>query len=157
MHVMGAWTQESKDLKEILDKVESFRKEEKMFLQLFDQSKVVGKEHLLWAHQKAEETFEQGTNRADDLEIETLLWASAEWQIKDALEKMGIEDEGEKVAVLIEKEPEKFLDYMGWSRDDTILEPAKEKLKAFGVTDKEISSVDKPYDLVFEKMATSIL
>jgi len=157
IHVMGARTQESKDLDEILHKVESFRKEEEAFLQLFDQSKVVGKEHLLWAHQKAEKTFEQGTNRADDLEIETLLWASAEWQIKDALDKMGIKEGAEKVAILIDKDEEQFLDNMGWSRDDTILEPTEKKLKAFGVTDKEMSSVDKPYDLVFEKMATSIL
>jgi len=157
MYIVGAQLKEPKDLENIFDLVESYRKENEVFLQLFDPSKVIGKQHLLWAHQKAEETFEQGTNRADEQEIETLLWASAEWQIKDALDKMGIEDETEKVAVLIEKEPKKFLDYIGWIRDDTILKPNKEKLKAFGVTDKEMSSVDKPYELVFEKMATSIL
>ncbi len=157
MRVIGARIKKSKNSREILDRVESYRKEQDVFLQLFDQSMVVGKEHLMWAHQKAKESFEQKTNRADNLEIEILLWASAEWQIKDALDKMGIEDGVNKMAVMIDEDPKNFLDYMGWSRDDTILEPTEKKLKFFGITDEEISSVDKPYDLVFEKMATSIL
>ncbi len=157
MHVIGAKIEETSDSKKILDKVESYRKEKDVFLQLFDQSKVVGKEHLLWAYQKAEESFEQESNRADDLEIETLLWASAEWQIKDALHKMGIKDSTEKVGMMIDGDPKLFLDFMGWSRDDSVLEPSIEKLKAFGIGDNEINSVDTPYELVFEKMATSIL
>lgn len=157
MYVVGALLEGQEDSEDIFDRIESYREENDVFLQLFDQSKVIGKEHLKWAHKKAEETFEQGTNRANDLEIETLLWASGEWQIKDALDKMGIEGRIEKVAVLIDENPDKFLDQMKWSRNDEILEPTKEKLKAFGVTENEISSVDKPHDLVFEKMAASIL
>lgn len=157
MYVIGALVEEQEDLGNIFDMVESYRKENGVFIQLFDPTKVIGKQHLLWAHQKAKETFKQGRNRADDLEIETLLWASAEWQIKDALDKIGIEEGTEKIAILTDEEPEKFLHYMGWSHDDNILEPTTKKIKSFGVTDEEINSVDKPYDLIFEKMATSIL
>lgn len=157
MYVIGARIKEEKDSEEILERVESYRKEEGVFLQLFDQSKVIGKEHLLWAYQKAEESFKHGSNRADDLEIETLLWASAEWQIKDALKKMGVVDGAEKVAIMIEEDPECFLDFMRWTQDDSVLEPSMKKLKTFDIGEDEISSVDSPYDLVFEKMATSIL
>lgn len=157
MYVVGALLEEPADSTEVFDKVEYYRKEKDVFLQLFDQSKVIGKQHLEWGHQKAEKTFEHKTNRADDLEMETLLWASAEWQIKDAIDKMGIKDGSDKVAVMIDEEPNIFLDHMGWSREDKILEPTMEKLKSFGVTDKEIRYVERPYDLVFEKMATSIL
>ncbi|MFW6064490.1 MAG: KEOPS complex subunit Cgi121 [Candidatus Natronoplasma sp.] len=157
MYVVGARLERPADPGDIFDMVESYRKEKGVFLQLFDQSKVIGAQHLKWAHQKAEETFEQKSNRADDLEIETLLWASAEWQIQDALDKMGIKDGAEKVAVMIDEEPDLFLVHMGWSREDDILEPTMKKLESFGVADKEINSVDRPYDLVFEKMATSVL
>jgi len=157
MYVIGARIDEAKDSKEVLERVEYYRKEKDVFLQLFNQEKVVGKEHLLWAFQKAEECFKHGTNRADNIEIETLLWASAEWQIKDAFEVIGIEDGAEKAAIMIDEDPKFFLDFMEWSREDSILKPSMNKLKAFGIGENEINSVDAPYDLVFEKMAISIL
>ncbi len=157
MYVIGAITDEAEDSKDVLDRVESYRKENDVFLQIFNPSKVVGKEHLQWAHQKAEECFKNDTNRADDREIETLLWASAEWQIKDALGMIGIEEEVEKVAVMIDEEPESFIEYMGWTRDDSILEPSIEKLRSLDISEDELNTVDSPYDLIFEKMATSIL
>ncbi len=157
MYVVGARLKEPADLKKTLEKIESYRKENGVFLQLFDHSKVIGAEHLEWAHQKAEETFEQKSNRADDPEIETLLWASAEWQIQDALDKMGIDDGAKKIAVMIDSDAGPFLDFMGWTRDDSVLEPSVKKLKEFGIGEDEIGSVDSPYDLVFEKMATAII
>lgn len=159
MQVIGVKIEEPREAQEIFDDIESYREKHDIFLQILEPEKVIGVEHLLWAFQKAEESFENGSNRADSLEIETLLWASAEWQIKDALDKMGIEDNAEQAAVMIddESEIENLLDSMNWTRDDEVLEPTEEKLKRFGIDEKEIRSVDDPYDLVFEKMATSVL
>ncbi|MBS3817853.1 MAG: hypothetical protein KGY76_09870 [Candidatus Thermoplasmatota archaeon] len=157
MKILGARIEEPESAKEIFKEVENYREEKDTFIQLFDVEKVVGREHLLWALQKAEECFENGENRADSLEMETLLWSSAEWQIKDALDKMGIEDGAKKAVVMIDGDEEKFLEYMGWNRDDDLLEASEDKLKNFGVEEKLISTTEKPYDLVFEKMATSIL
>ncbi|MFP3871548.1 MAG: KEOPS complex subunit Cgi121 [Candidatus Aenigmatarchaeota archaeon] len=159
MQVIGVKTSVSTSSDEILEDIEEYRRKKEVFIQIFDSDKVIGKEHLQWAYQKAKECFENGTNRADSLEIETLLWASAEWQIKDALDKMGVKDHDEEAVVLIEDEVslENLLDFMGWTRDDDLLKLDKKKLKDFGIQEEEIEAVDDPYELVFEKMATSIL
>ncbi len=157
MRILGARLKEAKSSDEIFTKVDTYRKENEVFIQLLDTKKVIGEEHLIWAYEKAEEVFKKGTNRANSPEMETLLWASAQWQIKDAIEKMGIDDDVEEVALIIEKDEDDFLEYMGWVKDDDILEPDIEKLKNFGLKDEEINSVSDPFDLVFEKMATSIL
>ncbi len=155
MKVIGVRFEGKKDIDDIFSKVETYRKENEVFLQLFDPSKVIGKDHLLWAHQKAVEAFDNGENRADSIEIETLLWASAEWQIKDAIDKMGVKDD--KAVIMIDGDPRDFLGSMEWERDDKILEPTEEKLMNFGIDQTEIDSVDRPFDLVFEKMSTSVL
>ncbi len=159
MKVIGIETSEAENSEEVLEKLDEFKEEHDVFIQVFDAGKVIGDEHLLWAYQKAEESFESGTNRANSLEIETLLWASAEWQIKDALEKMGLKDDAEKGVVLIEHEEliRDLLDFMDWSRDDDAFEPDREKLREFGVKETEMRSVEEPIELVFEKMATSVL
>ncbi len=159
MKVIGIDTNEAKKSEEVLEKLDEFKEEHDVFIQVFDAGKVIGDEHLLWAYQKAEESFESGTNRANSIEIETLLWASAEWQIKDALAKMGLKDDAEKGVVLIEREEliRDLLDFMDWSRDDDAFEPNQEKLKEFGVKETEMRSVEEPIELVFEKMATSVL
>ena len=157
MHVLGVNIKEPKDAQEIFEMIEDYREKNEVFIQIFDHSKVVGEEHLLWAFNKAEDTFEQGNNRANDLEIETLLWSSGEWQIKEAIAKMGLDDKAENAALLIGEEPSGFLNFMDWGRDDSLLEAGREKLKAFGIKEEEIESVEKPEDLFFEKMSTSIL
>ena len=157
MKICGVKFDKKYNTDELLDIIESYRKENDIFIQLFNHEKVIGKEHLIWAYDKAEEMMEQETNRADSLEIETLLWASAEWQIKSAIRKMGVPDNSDKAALLIEREMDIFLDEMDWEREDDLLNPSLEKLKRFGVDEKEIESVTEPYDLVFEKMSTSIL
>ncbi len=157
MKILGARIDGPKSAEDIFGRVDSYREENDIFIQLFDAEKVIGEEHLIWALQKAEEAFDDGSNRANSLEMETLLWASAQWQIKDAIDKMGIDDGAEEVALIVEKDEDAFLEYMRWVKDDDILEPSKEKLKNFGLKDEEIGSVSGPFDLVFEKMATSIL
>ncbi|GEM_PF-1363524 len=159
MHVIGVKMKETKSAQDIFDALDGYRKKNDIFIQIFDVDKVVGKEHLFWAYQKAEESFGNKSNRANSLEIETILWASAEWQIKDALDKMGIDDGAEEAAVMIDDKThlDGILNLINGKRDDALLEPTEEKLKNFGIDEEEIGSVVVPYDLVFEKMATSVL
>ena len=157
MKVCGVEFDKRYDTEELLDLIESYRAENDIFIQLFNHEKVVGKDHLLWAYDKAVERRDQGNKRADSLEIETLLWASAEWQIKDAIEKMGVPENSDKAVLMIEEELAGFLKCMNWERQDDLLEPSIEKLKRFGIDDNEIKSVTQPFDLIFEKMSTSIL
>ncbi len=137
--------------------VEKYRKTKDCFVQLFDDKVVVGREHLNWAYEKALYTTKRGTNRCDSLEMETLLWASGHRQIKNAIDKMGLHDDAEEAVVMASDNLNSFLEYMGWQRDDSILEPSIEKLLALGMTKEEIETTDKPYDLVFEFMATSVI
>lgn len=157
METVGVKIEEKVDPEEIFEQIESYRERTDDFVQVFDRSKVVGMEHLLWAYQKAEECFDNGTNRADSIEIETLLWSSGKWQIKNAIDKMGLKEGSDGAALLVDGDVEELLEYMGWERDDDILEASEDKLKAFGISVEEIDSVESPEDLVFEKMATSVL
>ena len=157
MKVCGVEFNKRYDTEELLDLIESYRAENDIFIQLFNHEKVVGKDHLLWAYDKAVERRDQENNRADSLEIETLLWASTEWQIKDAIKKMGVPENSDKAVLMIEEGLNRILKEMDWKRQDDLLEPSIEKLKGFGIDDKEIESVSQPFDLIFEKMSTSIL
>ncbi len=137
--------------------VEKYRKTNKGFVQLFNEKVVVCREHLIWAYEKALYTTKKGTNRGDSLEMETLLWASGQRQIKNAIGKMGLQDDAEEAVVMAGDNLNSFLEYMGWERDDSILEPSMEKLITLGITKEEIETTDRPYDLVFEFMATSTI
>ncbi len=141
---------------DIFKRVEEYRRNSGDFVQLFNHEVVVGREHLLWAHEKARYSMENGNNRGDTLEMETLLWAAGERQIKNAIGKMGLQDNAVNVVVMVD-DPVSFLRFMGWERDDTILEPSVDKLLALGVTMEEIETTHRPYDLVFEYMATSVV
>lgn len=157
MKVCGVRFNKKHDSGELIGIIDSFRKEKDIFIQLFNHHKVIGEEHLLWAYDKAEEMMEQKSNRADSIEIETLLWASGEWQIKEAIEKMGVPKRTDKAVLMIEEDLDDLLEEMDWKRDDDLLKPSIEKLKKFGINEKEIESVTDPYDLIFEEMSTSIL
>ncbi len=157
MKVCGVEFDRSHDPDELLKKIEEYKNKDEIFIQIFNHKKVIGEDHLLWAYQKATECMDQNSNRADSLDIETLLWASAEWQIKEAIDKMGVPEKSKKAVIMVEKDLDRFLTEMGWERNDELLEPTIDKLKRFGIGQEEIESVTEPYDLIFEKMSTSIL
>ncbi len=155
--VFGAECEEDINLDELIVRVEEFRGEHDRFFQLFDPDMVVCKEHLEWAYDKAVYCLENGYNRADNLEIEMLLWSSGEMQIKNAIKKMGVKDGCKKMIAATDADIDLVLAEMNWKRDDSILSPSIEKLKNYGVTESELETTEDPLDLVFEKMATSLL
>ncbi len=157
VEVIGAKIPKPLSSDSILDEVDKYRKERDVFVQVFDHEKIVGKEHLQWAYDKAVYCFNEGVNRSKSLEIETLLWSSGKWQIKNAIKKMGIKDHSKNAVVILDSDPKDFLNFMDWEREDRVLKPSLKKLKKMGITDVEIESTDKPYDLIFEKMATAVL
>ena len=154
---IGCKMEPSSDIDEIFERLERYRKEKSIFIQVFDAEMIIGKDHLIWAYDKALRNFDQKTNRADSLEIETLLWSSGKRQIKNALNKMGIKKSSKNVAILSDSNISDLLSDMGWEKDDNVLAPSKEKLEKHDITTEEINSVDEPYDLIYEKMSLSIL
>ena len=157
MKISGVKIQEPKSASEIFNQVEEYRRVHSVFIQLFNHEMVIGREHLLWAYDKAEYLMGVGKNRSGSLEMETLLIASGEWQIKEAIRKMGLKDDAHHTVVMVDDLMDDFLDDMGWIRDDSVLSPSLDKLMAFGITEEEINTTKKPYDLVFEIMATSFV
>ncbi len=155
MNIAGVNINEPESSASIFKRVEDYRDKTGIFVQIFDHNKVVCREHLLWAYEKALHTLDNGTNRGDSLEMEALLWASGRRQIKKAIRKMGLPDNARQAIVMVEGELDSFLEYMGWEQDDSMLEPSIDKLLALGITKEEIETTDRPYDLVFEYMSTS--
>lgn len=124
---------------------------------LMDADMVFGKIHIESAVEHAARAFENETNTATSRMMEVMLYASGERQLSTAIKKMGIKDKTERIAVIVSdsKKLEEVMDSLDIRRDDTVLEGKVENLPAFGITEKEISSVQKErvLDLVLERVA----
>lgn len=112
-------------------------------IQAVDAGLVAGKDHLEYAVEQAEKAFKRGTNICSDPKIEALVRASAQRQIKKALELFGVNNSRE-VYVLCEKLPSGILkkyDCVEDSSDDITRDKYEALKKAFNVEDAEISAV----------------
>lgn len=89
--------------------------------------------------------------------METLLYASGERQISDALRKMGIRNGTKEIALVAFGgfNVDEFAAAAGLEWDDSVLEGDPSFLQEFGVSKKEMESVpsEKVEDLVLEKVA----
>jgi KEOPS complex subunit Cgi121 len=126
-------------------------------LQLLDARLVCGRDHLVAAYEHAERAMREGTNAAKSLAVEFVLYASGERQIGNALAKMGIRSDTTEFAVVafggLDVAP--ALAALALTRDDSVLKPSRQKLRAFGLSDVEVDSVpgDRQADLVLERVA----
>lgn len=123
-------------------------------VQIIDATRVAGTPHLFFAFLNAQKSFEQGLARSENLEIETLLYASGNRQINKAIEMLGIRSQTSNIAIIIfvstEKESKtaegKLIELIPGSRDDDVLEIKGESKinvlkKIFGVRDLEIETM----------------
>jgi KEOPS complex subunit Cgi121 len=148
------------DTDDFLKKVGSFAKNNGLVIQVVDANLVYGKNHLISAANHASRAMERKTNTTNSLEMEILLYASGERQLKLAIPKMGVKENGTKVAFVLvgdkiySKIIDEFLSILSLSRDDKVLEGNEDTLKKFGLND-EIKTVtkDKYGDLILEKVA----
>ncbi len=125
-------------------------------LQILDARLVCGADHLTSAFEHAERAMREGTNVAKSLAVEFVVYASGERQIADALAKMGIrEDTTEFAIVVFGGGANGVLEALNLERDDSVLAATPAKLRAFGLTDAELSSVplEQAADLVLERVA----
>lgn len=116
---------------------------------------VFGSDHLRSALFHAKRAIREGTNSADALEMETLLYASGERQLSTAISKMSVDADTEEVVVALLSEGDLTKD-----ADWRTLEPrpsgaSVEALRRFGISDAEISTVseDRLGDIVLERVA----
>ncbi len=116
---------------------------------------VFGRDHLASALLHAKRAFDEATNSADSLEMETLLYASGERQLSSAIAKIGVTEETREV-VVARLSGDGFQPDAGWELlGDRPTRLSVEQLRAFGISDAEISTVpeSRVADLVLERVA----
>ena len=161
-------------IKDVNGFFEHVRKEvREAHVQFFDAKSIAGQQHLYFAALNALKAFERKSNISSGLAIEALLYASAQRQIRKAVDMLGIKENSSQVAVLIIAENRQEIDdylkvisrLMSGERDDNVLELTYEKIegikKLFGVSDLEIEAklrrkgleMEALVDLVIEHVA----
>jgi tRNA threonylcarbamoyladenosine modification (KEOPS) complex Cgi121 subunit len=109
----------------------------KVEVQFFDAKLIATWEHLYFAALNALTAFQNGYNISKSLAMETLLYASAQHQIRKAMQLFGTKTLSSKIAVLIIGEHaetvkttlELVQNELGGKRDDKVLELTQAKLK----------------------------
>lgn len=140
--------------------------------QFFNAKLVATWQHLYFASLNALTAFKNQTNISKSLAVETMLYASAQRQIRKAMELIGIKVGVSEIAVLVIGEDAEKVDstlsyiaeLVDAKRDDKVLMLSEEKIralrKAFEISDVEIEAVISKgglekavVDLVTERMA----
>jgi len=121
-------------------------------VQFFNAELIAGCEHLYFAVLNALKAFENKLNISNSLAVEVLLYASAQRQIKKAVELLGIKPSSSNVAVLVLAETESKVNktletvshLMLGEQDDSVLELTNEKFdgirKLFGISESELNA-----------------
>ncbi len=150
----------------------TMEKQSDVAVQFFNADLVATWQHLYFAAVNALLAFRNRENISRSLEVEVILYASAERQIRKAIEFMGVKRGSANIAVvLIAKKPEStkialsaVTKCIGSEPNETVLKLSKEKTKlirkAFDISKTEIETVAEKnqieqalVDLVIEKMA----
>lgn len=161
-------------IKDIEEFLKIIRKEEPLNveIQFFDAKFVATWQHLYFAALNALTAFKNKENISKSLAMETMLYASAQRQIRKAMNLIGIKPDSSEIAVLmIGEKPETVRSALSMvskhakaKSDDTVLELSKGKAtiiqKIFGISSVELKTVMKKddseralTDLVIERMA----
>jgi len=140
-------------------------------VQFFDAGLVASWQHLYFAVLNALLAFKNERNISKSVAMETILYASAQRQIRKAINFIGLKCNATDVAMVIIGENAKSVRMLlsavskavDKEPDDTVLEISEKKAQsireAFGITDIELEAVQKNddkevlVDLVIEKMA----
>jgi len=150
--IIGFKSAEIIDVDQFVEKVRGAAKPTPV--QIFDADRVSGFEHLFFAVLNALRSFSQKKNIAGTIDLEILLYASGQRQIRKALEMVGVKSGTSRVAVLIladdkskvqdaEESVSRLIDGV---RDDRVLEDrGQEKIRRlmrlFNITELELKSL----------------
>lgn len=119
--------------------------------QLFDAAKITEPNHIYFAAANAYYAMENGSNISNKLDVETLLYASAQNQISKAISLIGVSGGTNQVAVVVISETEDdpvasmIAEYLGDTNDE-VLEPTIEKYEAlkklYEISDTAIETIE---------------
>jgi KEOPS complex subunit Cgi121 len=140
-----------------LKKIKAISTGKNLAIQAFDADKLAGKEHLIYAIKKAQDSFEKGTNIANDLAKEIMLYTAGTRQINRAL-KIGVHDGWNNLVIVAVGDMIDLSDF-----DEiaplNVLQYNRSKNSAlmdiFNITEEEInaSGADRIPELVLERVA----
>ncbi len=144
-------------IREIDSFLRKINKEKPSYLevQIFNADLIATWQHLYFAAVNALTTFSNRDNMSKTLAMETMLYASAQRQIRKATEKLGIKQDTPNVAILVIGEKpasvKSFLaripELIEAKEDEMALELTNEKIKkiqeAFAISNMEIETVMK--------------
>ena len=161
------------DAEELLKAIRR-EKHQTVSIQFFDAELVATWEHLYFAVLNALVAFRNRRKISKNLSMEVMLYASAQRQIRKAVELIGVKRGSSNVAVTIVGEDPDVVktafsavsEHLSKKPDESVLELSTTKLPkirgAFGISETEIETIkekDKDYvervvvDLVIERMA----
>jgi tRNA threonylcarbamoyladenosine modification (KEOPS) complex Cgi121 subunit len=131
-------------------------------LQVVRADRVVGPDHVRSAATHAARAMAQGRAHAKTLEVEFVRYLAGERQVKAALAKVGLPDEGAREAVAVAFGPHRrdallhFTDTLGLHEDDALADATEAKLAAFGITAAQAAATTpaRRLDLVLEAVAS---
>ena len=137
---------------QIQDLIAKLCNKNQVIIQFFNSQLIAGWEHLFFSAVHSLKTFKQGRNLSNKLDLEILLYASGQRQIKKAIKKIGIGLETQNIAILImgnsietiESAKLKIFELIKGTEDESILDINKNKYekisKAFNITPLEIET-----------------
>jgi len=152
------------DVDKFLKQVGSFAQSHKIIIQTFDADLIYGERHLISAVEHAVRAINQKKNTTNSLEMEILLYASGERQIKLAIPKMGVKKGNSNIVFVLIKDAkakisdkmiDELLELLSLNRDDKVVDGDEGTLKKFGISENEMKTVTKAKygDLILEKVA----
>jgi KEOPS complex subunit Cgi121 len=154
------------DLDSMIKYSQNLSNSDNITFQLFDADFIYGSDHLKTALEHAKRAYSQDRQTASTLGMETLLYASGEYQIKNAIEKVGLKENSEKLAILLHAEDnstdiyldkifDDFIKEFELTRDNEVLNGDVNTLNSFGISKEELSAVPKNkwLELILEKVA----
>jgi len=142
-----------------LKKIAKITKEKNTIIQVFNADLIYDDKHIISAYEHAKRAMIRKTNSTNTLEMEILLYASGDRQLKNAILKMGVIKGNANIAFFIEDKSEdiekQLLNELSLKRDDKVLKGDIITLKKFGITDNEIATVSKEKygHIILEKIA----
>ena len=167
LHVYGARTEKnSMDTKLLIKYIQSKEKESGFTLQLFDARMIFGTQHLETAIDHAKRSMHRGIGISSSLSMEILLYTAGEYQIKNALDKVGLKDDSRYIVLICITDntdntisPDEVFTELcnrfGFLQDFDVIKGDKEYLEDFGITKDELLAIPEELwlELVLEKVA----
>lgn len=145
------------DMEAFLKKIRKISKEKNIVIQALNTDKLAGKEHLMFAIEKAMISYKTGKNMANDPSKEIMLYAAGTRQINRAI-KIGIHNGNNNIVLVAIGEHIDLSDFSD-ILPKNVLQYDKSKnadlMEVFNITDEEIHAVgaDRIPELVIERVA----